>query len=424
MTRSRRIFHTAGIFAGLLGGLWFASAVHAQDGITNPELVARYEQILERAPQTGPSFDRLMQLFGSGEGLDKLDERWAKLSAEPGDKGATYLVLRGLLADQLGRSDDARQHLTAATTARPDDFRGWLALGDAAAHAGKWADGITAYQKGLATRVAGEDRLTLFRKLGQAQQSNLDATGALATWRKMAAEFPDDRFAVEEAAGALLDAEQFEEARGTFQKLVDLAEPNSMAHVQALMRLADVDARQGRTDAAVKGYEAILPQTAEGSWLNRQLRVQIEQLFRRDNDVPGLIAYYRRWTQANPKDVGALLLLSGALNELDRGPEALDTLRAAATLAPDRFEVRENLARRLSETKQFDEAIKVFTALTVDDPTEDRYWEELGEANWQKTQPPTAESKAAALTAWRHPAPPTARAARRWPENAGRPPAR
>ncbi len=383
MTRSRRIFHTAGIFAGLLGGLWFASAVHAQDGITNPELVARYEQILERAPQTGPSFDRLMQLFGRGEGLDKLDERWAKLSAEPGDKGATYLVLRGLLADQLGRSDDARQHLTAATTARPDDFRGWLALGDAAAHAGKWADGITAYQKGLATRVAGE-----------------------------------------EAAGALLDAEQFEEARGTFQKLVDLAEPNSMAHVQALMRLADVDARQGRTDAAVKGYEAILPQTAEGSWLNRQLRVQIEQLFRRDNDVPGLIAYYRRWTQANPKDVGALLLLSGALNELDRGPEALDTLRAAATLAPDRFEVRENLARRLSETKQFDEAIKVFTALTVDDPTEDRYWEELGEANWQKTQPPTAESKAAALTAWRHPAPPTARAARRWPENAGRPPAR
>ncbi len=324
-----------------------------------------------------------MQLFGRGEGLDKLDERWAKLSAEPGDKGATYLVLRGLLADQLGRSDDARQHLTAATTARPDDFRGWLALGDAAAHAGKWADGITAYQKGLATRVAGE-----------------------------------------EAAGALLDAEQFEEARGTFQKLVDLAEPNSMAHVQALMRLADVDARQGRTDAAVKGYEAILPQTAEGSWLNRQLRVQIEQLFRRDNDVPGLIAYYRRWTQANPKDVGALLLLSGALNELDRGPEALDTLRAAATLAPDRFEVRENLARRLSETKQFDEAIKVFTALTVDDPTEDRYWEELGEANWQKTQPPTAESKAAALTAWRHPAPPTARAARRWPENAGRPPAR
>jgi tetratricopeptide (TPR) repeat protein len=212
-----------------------AAGARAQDaGPGNTELVTRYEQILVRAPQAGPSFDRLVQLYGRGEGLDRLDERWTKLAAESGDNGAPYLVLRGLLADQLGRADDARQRLAAATAARPDSFYGWLALGDSAVHAGRWADGIAAFQKGLATKVAGEDRLTLFRKLGQAQQGNLDAAGALATWKQMAAEFPDDRFAVEEAATALLDADRFEDARSTFQKLADLAEPDSMARVQAL----------------------------------------------------------------------------------------------------------------------------------------------------------------------------------------------
>jgi tetratricopeptide (TPR) repeat protein len=377
----------------------------AADNVINEDVVERYEQILERAPVEGPSFEKLLQIYQEGDGLEKLDERWTPWSTQPGAKGATYSLLRGLLADRMGKTDAARKLLQAATQTEPDDFHGWQALGDFEVRQGKWADAIAAFQKGLATNVTGDDRLGLYRKLGQAQQRNLDVSAALATWQKMVEEFPKDSFALEEAGGAQLDAEQFDEAKKTFQKLVDLTEPNSMARVQALMHLAEVDDRQGKTDAAVHDYEAILPLTADGSWLNRELRAQIEQVYRREDDLAGLVTYYQKWTQDNPKDVEALLLLAGTLNELGKKPEALDVLRKVTVLAPDRHEVRQSFAQALVEAKQYDEAISVLNALTADDPTEPRYWETLGDALWLKTQPPTPESKKATLDAWAHIAP-------------------
>lgn len=391
----------AGALLVFLGAAWPAQAQQASE-----EVITRYEQILERAPVEGPSFDKLLQIYQQGDGLEKLDARWEPLSAQPGAKGATYLLLRGLLADRMGKTDAAKKFLQAAAQAQPDDYHAWTALGDFEVRQGRWTDAIAALQKGLATPVTGDDRLALYRKLGQAQERNLDLPAALVTWQKMVDEFPKNAFALEEAGNAELDAGQFDEARKTFQKLVDLTDPNSMNRVQALMHLAEVDDRQGRTDAAVHGYEAILPLTAESSWLNRELRAQIEQIYRRQDDLAGLVGYYQKWTQDNPKDVDALLLLSGALTELGKKPEALEVLRKVVALAPDRHEVRENFAQALVEAKQYDEAITVETALTADDPTEPRYWQTLGEALWLKTQPPTPESKKAVLDAWNHIAPP------------------
>ena len=395
-----------GGLVGLALGLAVPDQVWAQDTSVKEDVIARYEQILERAPVEGPSFDKLLQIYQEGDGLEKLDARWTPMSAQPGAKGATYSLLRGLLADRMGKTDDARKYLQAATQAAPDDFYAWMALGDFEVRQGRWSDAITALQKGLATPVTGDDRLSLYRKLGQAQERNLDLPAALATWQKMVEEFPKDSFALEEAGTAELDSEQFDEAKKTFQKLVDLTEPNSMNRVQALMRLAEVDDRQGKTEAAVHGYEAILPLTAESSWLNRELRAQIEQVYRRQDDLAGLVTYYQKWTQDNPKDVEALLLLSATLTELGKKNDALDVLRKVTILAPDRHEVRQSFAQALVEAKQYDEAITVLTALTADDPTEPRYWETMGDALWLKTQPPTPESKKAVLDAWGHIAPP------------------
>ena len=397
----RRVWLMAGFLP--LFSLFLAQA----DEVTgNEEVIERYEQILEREPVEGPSLDKLLQIYQEGEGLEKLDARWAPWSARPGAKGATYSLLRGLLADRMARTDDARKLLQAATQAQPGDFHGWMALGDFEVRQGRWVDAIAALQKGLATNVTGDDRLALYRKLGQAQERNLDLSAALATWQKMVQEFPKDPFAVEEAGTAELDAEQFDEAKKTFQQLVDLTEPNSMNRVQALMRLAEVDDRQGKTEAAVHDYEAILPLTAESSWLNRELRAQIEQVYRREDDLAGLADYYRKWTQDNPKDVEALLLLAGTLNELGKKNDALDVLRKVTVLAPDRHEVRQSFAQALVEAKQYDEAITVLTALTADDPTEPRYWETMGDALWLKTQPPTPDTRKATLDAWAHIDPP------------------
>ena len=185
---------------GLLGfglALSFIST-RAQDTAepASPEIISRYEQILEREPEEGVSFDKLIEIYEQGDGLEKLDARWAPIGAQGGAKGATYSLLRGMLADRMGKTDAARALLQAATVAAPTDYHTWLALGNFEARDGKLPAAIDAFQKGLATPVTGEDQLALFHQLGQAQERNLDDTGALATWQKMTATFPQDTFAL------------------------------------------------------------------------------------------------------------------------------------------------------------------------------------------------------------------------------------
>ena len=391
-------------------GPWLSFSVPrlsaAADAPDAPEIVQRYEQILERAPMGGASLDRLVEIYQKGDGMDKLAQRWSKLATEPGDKAATYGLLSGILADQTGRGDDARRWLEAATKALPDDFHAWLALGDADTHQGRWADAVAAMQKALATKVAGEDRLLVFRKLGHAQERNLDLTGRPRDLATDGGRFPHRP--VRDRGGR---------HRGTRRQPVrrrpqDL--PATRHHLRGRQHGPRAGpharGRGGRPPGQHRGRRPRLrgdpPLTAESSWLNRELRAQIEQIFRRDDDLVGLVAYYQRWNRDNPKDVSALLLLSAALGELNRRTEALEALRQAVALAPERHEVRESLGQGLVETGQFDEAITRQLTLTADDPTEPRYWETLGEAYWRKTQPATLASKKQALDAWQHLAPP------------------
>ncbi len=227
--------------------------------------------------------------------------------------------------------------------------------------------------------MKGEDRLSLYRKLGQAQERSLDVTAALATWQKMTAEFPKDQFALDEAGAAELDAGQYDEAKNTFQKLVDLTEPNSMNRVQALMKLADVgrppwqDGRRG-------------PQLRIDLAADRRLELAQPRNPRADRAGLPPTGRPRRSGRVLPKNGRPIIRRTsrhccswGATQtELGKTGDALNTLRKVTVLAPDRHEVRQSFAEALVQAKQYDEAITVLTALTADDPTEPRYWARHG----------------------------------------------
>ena len=386
-----------------IGVLFLATSAFADPQSGIPPVIERYEQILLKSPEKGTAFDKVYQYYFENEGLEKLADRWraAAKSADSNTAIANSDLMLGLLLDRQGKAAEARIAFAEATKQNPADYRAWRVLGDLEAGEGRMPDAIAAFGKALASNPPAAERSPLYRQLARSQQRNLDAAGALATWQKMAEEFPSDPFVIEEVAEAQLEAEKFDEARKTFTRLRDLAGTDPFKKVTANIRLAQVEERQGKIKEALAIYESTLPEASETSWIHRDVRARIEEVYRRQDDLPGLVGYYEKWLGGHDKDVEAATRLSAALVELNRKKEAVAWLQKAVAWAPDRREIQIDLAKMLNETDQAVEAQKILAALTQSFPEELSYWEMLGDTEWllfKKSNEPA--HKKAAIDAW------------------------
>ena len=72
------------------------------------------------------------------------------------------------------------------------------------------------------------------------------------------------------------------------------------------------------------------------SWLHREVRRKIEEVFVRSDDQAGLVSYYERWTKKEPEDIEALVRLGRTLASMGRSGEAQGWYEKAVKLAPTR----------------------------------------------------------------------------------------
>ena len=370
----------------------------------SPEALARYGQMLEKSPSEGTAFDKVVQAYQEGGGLEKLETEWKAKAGDP-LKAPTYKLLLGFLAERRNQVEQARLYYNEASQAAPESHRSWQALGHLYLRAGNIPEAVKALEKALSCQAPPQEKAEIMRRLGQAHQRSLDSAKALAVWKQMAEEFPSDAYALQEAGEALLDAEQFEDAKIVYKKWVALTEEGTPSRVEALMKLAELEDRRGKTSEACAQYETLLGLTSESSWLNREIRNRIEQMYRRQDDLPGLTEYYGKWLTGKPKDVEAALRLSRVLADLDRKAESLDWLTKASLLAPDRKEVRLAMARAKISEKHYVEAEKILQNLAAVDPQDTRYWELLAETQLQRNTPSKAGDRQDALTSLKKIAP-------------------
>ena len=339
----------------------------------------------------------------------------------PAGPGAeTFPLLLGLLAERRAHPDEARTSYNQYNAAHSDDPRGWIALGElesSEGHFGPAADALThALAPGVKPPVPVSTRPTLYRELARAQTRSFLVAASLGTWRKLAAEFPDDPGILQEVGEAFQEDQAYDEARATFEKVRELARQNNDAfgRINAALRMGQVEEARGHAAEAVKIYEGVVAEAKTGSWLEREARARIEQLYRGQEDLPGLADYYKKWLEDHPKDTEVATRRAAVLIELNRRAEAIDLLKQAVVWAPERQEWQVELARRLGETDRPAEMAAVMEKLTAVAPEEKSYWQLLGDARWQQLEnlPATASAaekdplKAQALAAWTHLSPP------------------
>lgn len=358
-------------------------------------MLGRYEAMLVQTPDSATAFDRLVQEATVRGRLDELTERWSK---EP---GAVHLVLRARLALRLGKADEARGLFNQALAAEPDNRAFWRLKAESERVAGRADEVILANTKVLELGAQGEERLEAYRNIALMQQRLLQTDDAAATLNKMASEFPDDPFVLGEAGDALAEAGKLAEAREMFQRVRDLGNVDPFRRLEAMLRIAEIEVRLSGRDAGVAVYEEILADSAQTSWIHREARNRIDAVFRGEADLPGLVDYYEKRLEREPRDVDALQRMAEALADLGANEEAANAYRRAIELAPGNVDLRIGLTGRLLEIGEFDEAIDLLEKMAREEPGEMARIEAIGDARWRKFQSTNDPSdRAAAIATW------------------------
>ncbi len=368
------------------------------DPLSTPVL-ERYEQMLLKAPEPGTAFDKIYQHYLETDGLDALARKWNEAAAKGGSDQAEYLLLVGMLADRRGQTDEALKTLGAAADAGKS-WRPWSALAATEARAGKLESAVESYKKAIASNPPADAVPKLYRGLAMCQQRLMDTAGASETWRAYAKASPNDPFVLEEAGGALLEAGQYDQAREMFTALRDMKDADPARKLSSSLKLAEVEERRGNKKEALKIYTAALAEAGDAGWVQREVRARIEKLFRSDDDIPGLVAFYRDRLKAEPGDIDTALRLSDGLYELNRNEEALAALQAAAEKAPGNKDVQIKLAVALLRAERPAEAEKTLTAIAKILPDDPAIVEQLGEAQWQAFKLGKGD-KSVAIATWR-----------------------
>lgn len=384
----------------LVGGLLLGLGTSARADSENSQQIAdRYEQMLVRSPEPGTALDKVIDWYAtSGGGLEVLKERWAQAApASP-----SYLLLQGLLAERLRTPEAARDFYQQAMKASDDPAAGAKLLAALETTEGQFPAAATAYQIALASEsLAPIDRMEIMRSLALLYQRSFDDEKASEVWKEALKRFPDDPYILEEAGEAFLTAGDYPAARSAFLRLEEISKTDPFRKIAASLRLARTAELDGKTNDAIKIYELALEETSADSWINREVRARIEELFRRKNDLPGLLAYYDRRTTATPQDFLALAAQADVLDDLGRGSESLDKLRSATRLAPENWKLRLQLLKQLSAQGQPEEALTEARELAKPSDAPPEALLALGNLLWEESS-----SRAEALKVWQRLAPP------------------
>ena len=351
----------------------------------------RFLSLLEKNPRRGTALDRVYGYHVERGSLDAFIKSYHDRVAKKPDDGTAWLIL-GLLEVQRGQDAAAVTALQKAETTRPDDPLPPYYLGQALVLVGQPEQAAAAFERALARKPARNDLLEIFQALGRVYQRTQKNDQALQVWNRLEALFPNDPRVQEQIASALAEENQPAAALPRFEALAKKA-ADPFRQVQLAMQAADLKVRLGRSDDALHDFEAMLGKLRPDSWLHREVRRKIEEVFLRNDDQAGLVAYYEQWTKKEPDDVEALVRLGRTLAGMGRAAEAQAWYEKAVKLAPTRRDLRLALISQLAQDQKFAEAAAQYEALDQAEPNNPDTLRDWGALVLRDTTKPAARAQ-------------------------------
>ena len=385
------------LLMSLFAGPW--ATAQEPDDPAERKVMERFLSVLEKTPRRGTALDRVYGYHVEHGSLDSLVKRYEDRTRADANDGSAWLLL-GLVEAQRGRDASAVAALREAERLRPDDPLPPYYLGQALVLVGQPDTAVEAFERALTRKPPRIDLLEIYQALGRVHQRARRTEKALAVWARLEATFPDDNRVREQIAAALAEEDQPAQALAKYELLARDVK-DEYRKVQFTIEGAELKVRLGRSPEALADFEKLLSRLDPGSWLFKEVRRKIEEVFLRGDDLAGLAKYYEGWIGRTPDDVDAMSRLGKTYAQLGRAADSRAWLDKAVKLAPSRRDLRLALIEQLAQEKKFAEASAQYEALVKAEPGNPDLVRDWGRLLLRDVSKPQADRKAAAASVWK-----------------------
>ncbi|HUE70745.1 MAG TPA: DUF1583 domain-containing protein [Pirellulaceae bacterium] len=362
------------------------------------KIVERFVTVLEKNPRRGTALDRIYGFHVEGGTLDALVERYRQRVKENAADGAAWMIL-GLVESQRGRDAAAAEAFAKATEALPQDAQAPYYWAQSLVLVGQPDKAVEAFELAISRKPPQNDLLPIFQALGRVHQRAQRTDKALEVWTRLEMLFPGDAGVQEQIAATLAEEGQADQALPRYEALAKLVKDDYRRTV-FLVEAAELKVKLKRSAEGIADLEKLLATLNPASWLFRDVRRRIEQVFLRTDDQDGLAKYYEAWVGRNPEDVDAMARLARILARQARVPEAQQWLDKALKLAPSRKELRLAFIQQLVDDQRYADAIGQFELLDQSEPNNPDFLREWGKLILRDTSRPKDDRLKAAEAIW------------------------
>jgi tetratricopeptide (TPR) repeat protein len=362
-------------------------------------IVKRFAQVLEANPRRGTALDRIYGYHVERGSLQGLIDEYAGRTKKDEKDGVAWMII-GLLESQRGKDASAVAAFQQAESRLTTNAMPGYYLGQALILVGKPDAAAEAFERAITRQPNRTDLLDIFQALGRVYQRAQKADKALDVWNRMEKLFPDDPRVQDQIATTLVEEGQFDQALPRVEKLAAKTE-DPYRKATLLMDAAELKIKLKRSPQALADLEKLLGELNPDSWLYRDVRRRIEDVFVRSDDLAGLSKYYEAWIEKNPNDLEAIARLARNLSTQGRLPEARTWLEKGIAAAPTKKELRQALIDQLSFEQKFAEALPHYEALDKSDPNNPDILREWGKLVMRDAARPESERQAAATAIWK-----------------------
>ena len=326
----------------------------------------RFLTVLEKSPRRGTALDRV---YGHHVEFGTLDKFIAglkeKTAADPMD--GTSWILLGLMEAQRGQDGNAADAFKQAEATRATDPLTSYYLAQSLLRIGQNEEAIAAFERAIARKPQRNDLLEISQQLGRVHQRAQRTQEAMKVWQQLESLFPDDARVLEQIAVTLAEEGDIAEAQLRYERLAKLVK-DDYRRTMCLIEVAELKIKGTRKDEGIADLEKVMAELDPDSWLYKDVRRRIDDVFLRSSDQDNLVKYYQKWLETHPEDVEGMARLARFLAQSARVPEATQWMEKALKLAPSRTDLRKSFIDQLVDDQRIPEAIKQYEQLVAAAP--------------------------------------------------------
>ncbi|MFN9718837.1 MAG: tetratricopeptide repeat protein, partial [Planctomycetota bacterium] len=355
----------------------------------------KFLAVLEKNARPGRALDQVIEYHSDRGTFDEfIEQRRKDVTADK----TSWLII-GLLESHRQHHMEAVAAFEQAEVQQPDDAVPCWMLGRSLAELDRHADAAVALERAVTRNPDRVSLMQIFQDLGRAYRRAHRPDKASEVWGRMETKFPGDIRVREQIARTLLDEGDFENCLRRYEELATLQKDPSQA-AQSRLIVGDLQMTLGQTEAARATFEDVLMRLDSDSWLYRDARRRIEDLFARQDSPDALIAYYVQWLKDHPEDLDAMVRLARSLAGQFRYEEARHWYGTAIEKAPSRVDLRQAMIQQWLREDNMIAAIDEYHRLADLDSGNADHLEAWGLLCLKRTDQPEDQRQAAAKDVW------------------------